>query len=117
LINIAENAVKASGQGGRIEISGRIADGGYCFSVRDYGHGIPAAEIKKLTQAFYMVDKSRSRSRHGVGLGLTLCADILALYDSTLEIESTPGEGTKVSFRIGCSFLAPSPDKPEKHLE
>ena len=105
LINIGENAVKASDPGGRIEINGRIEDGGYRFFVRDYGHGIPAAEIKKLTQAFYMVDKSRSRSRQGVGLGLTLCADILALYDSALEIESTPGEGTEVSFWIGGNFL------------
>jgi len=100
LVNIAENAVKASEPGSRVEITGRITNAGYRFSIRDHGCGIAAEEIDKLTQAFYMVDKSRSRSRHGVGLGLTLCADILALHGSTLEIESTPGVGTEVSFLL-----------------
>lgn len=102
LMNIVENAVKASDPGNRVEITGRVTGGGYRFSVRDYGCGIPADEIGKLTQAFYMVDKSRSRSRHGVGLGLTLCADILALHGSTIEFDSMPGVGTEISFMIKC---------------
>ena len=100
LVNLTENAMKASELGAPIEITGQNREDGYRFSVCDHGCGIPAEEIDKLTQAFYMVDKSRSRSQHGVGLGLTLCADILALHNSTLEIESTPGVGTKVSFTI-----------------
>ena len=100
LVNITENAVKASDEGAPIHITGQKVDDGYRFLVRDHGCGIPPEEIDKLTQAFYMVDKSRSRQQHGVGLGLTLCADILALHDSKLEIESTLGEGTQVSFVI-----------------
>ena len=105
LVNIAENAVKASEPGSRVEIAGRINNGGYRFSVRDHGCGIAPEDMDKLTQAFYMVDKSRSRSRHGVGLGLTLCADILALHDSVLEISSTPGVGTEVSFQLSPNFV------------
>ena len=101
LVNIVDNAVKASEEGGRVEITGCAVTDGYRFSVRDNGCGILPGEIEKLTQAFYMVDKSRSRSRHGVGLGLTLCADILALHNSKIEIDSTPGVGTEVSFTIG----------------
>jgi signal transduction histidine kinase len=100
LDNLIDNAIKASEPYARIEVAGRITDDGYRFSVRDFGCGIPPDKIDKLTQAFYMVDKSRSRSEHGVGLGLTLCAGILALHDSMLEFESTPGEGTEVSFLI-----------------
>jgi signal transduction histidine kinase len=106
LMNLAENAVKASPKGGRVEMTGRVTEGGYDFSVRDYGCGIDPKERDKITQPFYMVDKSRSRSRHGVGLGLTLCADILALHDSILEIDSTPGAGTQVSFRLDRRFVA-----------
>jgi signal transduction histidine kinase len=105
LVNIAENAVKASEPGSLVEISGRITTDGYRFCIRDYGCGIAPEEIEKLTQAFYMVDKSRSRSSHGVGLGLTLCADILALHGSTIEINSTPGVGTKVSFLLSHHFV------------
>ena len=105
LVNIAENAVKASEPGSRVEIAGRITNGGYRFSIRDHGCGIAPEDIDKLTQAFYMVDKSRSRSQHGVGLGLTLCADILALHDSVLEITSTPGVGTEVSFQLNPHFI------------
>ncbi len=98
LVNLLDNACKASEQGGRIEVTGREEPGGYRFTVRDYGIGIPEKELSKITQAFYMVDKSRSRSRNGAGLGLALCTEILALHGSRLEIESTPGEGTAAGF-------------------
>lgn len=101
LLNLTDNARKASPPGERIEVSGRNdADGGYWFSVRDYGVGIPEPEQLKITQAFYMVDKSRSRSQNGAGLGLALCAEVLALHHSRLEIESAPGKGTCVYFLL-----------------
>lgn len=100
LLNLVDNACKASEEGGLIEISGKSEEEGYLFSVRDYGVGIPPEECKKITEAFYMVDKSRSRSRNGAGLGLALCTEILTLHGSTLMIESTPGEGSCFSFRI-----------------
>lgn len=98
LMNLIDNACKASEPGGRIEIYGRIQEDGYCFAVRDYGIGIPRDEQDKITEAFYMVDKSRSRSKNGAGLGLALCEEILHLHSSRLKIESEPGEGTCVSF-------------------
>ena len=98
LINLLDNACKASEPGSTIEVRGRLEDAGYRFLVRDYGIGIPEEELQKITKAFYMVDKSRARSRNGAGLGLALCTEILALHNSSLEIESTPGEGTIISF-------------------
>ena len=78
----------------------RRLKGGYQFSVRDYGIGIPKEEQKKITKAFYMVDKSRSRSRNGAGLGLALCAEILEIHGSWLEIESELGRGTCMRFLL-----------------
>lgn len=98
LMNLIDNACKASEPGSVIEISGRMGKGKYRFSVRDHGVGIPREEQEKITKAFYMVDKSRSRSRNGAGLGLALCAEILTLHKSHLEIESEPGKGTCMSF-------------------
>lgn len=98
LMNLIDNACKASEPGGCIEIYGRSQAKGYCFAVRDYGIGIPKEEQQKIMKAFYMVDKSRSRSKNGAGLGLALCAEILELHGSRLEIQSEPGKGTCMSF-------------------
>lgn len=98
LINLLDNACKASETGSRIEVKGQLTDGGYRFSVRDYGIGMQKEELSRITEAFYMVDKSRSRSRNGAGLGLALCKEILELHGSRLEIESVPGEGTVIGF-------------------
>lgn len=100
LINLIDNACKASREGGRIEIVGRKQEKGYLFSIKDYGVGIPEDECGKITDAFYMVDKSRSRSCNGAGLGLALCVKILKLHHSELRIESRLGEGSRFSFVI-----------------
>ncbi len=98
LANLVDNAVKASELSGFIEVTGMVTDCKYIFTIRDYGCGIPPEHLSKLTEAFYMVDKSRSRSRHGAGLGLTLCAEIVRLHGSELTIESVVDGGTTVSF-------------------
>lgn len=100
LVNLVDNASKASEPGSRIEIQGHRVQDGYRFTVRDFGIGIPEEEVSKITQPFYMVDKSRARSKNGAGLGLALCTEILALHGSKLEIDSTPGEGTLVGFLL-----------------
>ncbi len=100
LLNLLDNAKKASVEGGRIEIIGRKQIGGYLFAVKDYGVGIPREECKKITEAFYMVDKSRSRSKNGAGLGLSLCVEILRLHGSELIVESEEGKGSCFSFLI-----------------
>ncbi len=100
LLNLVDNACKASEPGGVIDVKGYSTPEGYLFEVRDYGEGIPEGEVQKITEAFYMVDKSRSRSRNGAGLGLALCVEILRLHHSELQIESVLGEGTTIRFLI-----------------
>ena len=100
LLNLVDNACKASSEGGLVEVYGKRRENTYAFCVKDHGVGIPEEELKKVTEAFYMVDKSRSRSRNGAGLGLALCVEILRLHESELFIESKVGEGTTISFVI-----------------
>lgn len=100
LLNLVDNACKASEEGGLVEVLGKRVENAYAFCVKDRGVGIPEEELKKVTEAFYMVDKSRSRSKNGAGLGLALCVEILRLHDSELAIESEVGEGTCISFVI-----------------
>ncbi len=104
LLNLVDNACKASDPGSVVEVHGERTERGdhYLFAVKDYGTGIPEEECRKITEAFYMVDKSRSRSRNGAGLGLALCVEILKLHGSELKIESTLGEGSCFSFLLPC---------------
>ena len=98
LVNLIDNACKASEPGSKIEVNGYALEEGYRFAVKDYGIGIPQEEQHKITKAFYMVDKSRARSKNGAGLGLALCVEILKIHDSELEIESEAGNGACFSF-------------------
>lgn len=98
LVNLIDNACKASEEGSIVEVNGYALEDGYRFAVKDYGVGIPKEEQRKITKAFYMVDKSRARSKNGAGLGLALCAEILRIHHSELEIESEPGQGSCIGF-------------------
>lgn len=100
LLNLVDNACKASEPGSDIEIIGKNRGDGYWFAVKDYGTGIPENECRRITEAFYMVDKSRSRSRNGAGLGLALCVEILKVHGSKLVIESKLGEGSCIGFLL-----------------
>lgn len=96
LINLIDNARKASRKGQSVELFGRREDGGYAFYVRDYGRGMRREDLDKITEPFYMIDKSRSRAQNGAGLGLALCQRIAELHGTRLEYESEPGKGTTV---------------------
>lgn len=100
LYNLVDNAVKASSEGGNIWVSGRFEKDWFLIEVKDEGVGIPKEEIEKITQAFYMVDKVRSRANGGAGLGLALCAEIVSAHRGKMRFESRLGEGTCVFIRM-----------------
>ena len=93
LVNLIDNAAKASEEGSTVFLTAQ----GDRISVEDQGCGIPKEEIERVTEAFYMVDKARSRKEGGSGLGLALCSMIAQLHGAELSIESQIGRGTKVS--------------------
>ncbi len=71
--------------------------GNYAIAIVDYGVGIPEAELNKIMEPFYMVDKSRARKQGGAGLGLSLSQRIVKLHGGELRIESKYGKGTRVT--------------------
>ena len=95
--NLLDNARKASEAGGSVTLTGTVLDAGYRLQVSDQGRGIPEEELGKITEPFYMVDKSRSRAEGGAGLGLALCKEIAALHRGTLRFASRLGGGTTVT--------------------
>ena len=100
LLNLVDNARKALDSGGDILIKSRTK-GEVCeIYVTDNGRGIPEDELNKIKDAFYRVDKSRSRAQGGVGLGLRLCDEIAALHNGEILFESELGKGTTVTVRL-----------------
>ncbi len=95
-LNLIDNARKACSEGGRIILEGQDYGGEYKFYVKDNGCGIPESETEKITEAFYMVDKSRARKEGGAGIGLALCVKIAGLHKAGFEIKSSEGTGTQV---------------------
>lgn len=100
LLNLLDNAVKSEPKD--IWLSGAVQGQQYVISVRDNGRGIPAQELTRITEAFYMVDKSRSHAQHGAGLGLALSERIALLHGDSLRFTSTLGVGTTVSLTLSC---------------
>lgn len=102
-INLADNAAKSAAT--EIVLRGKALADGYEIEVCDNGQGIPEEELVRITEAFYMVDKSRSRRQGGAGLGLAICQKILDLHEAEMIFESRQGEGTRVKIRFPANIV------------
>lgn len=118
LVNLIDNAGKAIGEEGHgraisekgrgetireeghILVTVHMTENGCVLLVEDDGPGIPEEAKVHLTEAFYRVDKSRSRKQGGAGLGLTLCANIAELHGGALGFENREGGGTRVRVEL-----------------
>lgn len=96
ILNLVDNAAKASQDGGRI----LLRAGADFIEVQDFGKGIPKGEQERILEPFYMVDKSRSRKVGGAGLGLALVALIAKAHHCELKIESEVGKGTVIRLQF-----------------
>ena len=96
LYNLIDNAAKAMDHGGIVVVQGQEIKDGCQFTVIDNGRGMAKEELSKITEAFYRVDKARSRKQGGAGLGLALCKEIVVLHNGSMKFSSAQGTGTKV---------------------
>lgn len=100
LYNLIDNASKATDDGGIIAVRATAINGGCQFQVADNGRGMEPEELRRITEAFYRVDKARSRSQGGAGLGLALCKQIVELHHGHIQFSSVPGKGTRVTVTL-----------------
>ena len=96
--NLIFNAINYTPPGGRIKVLWKRRDGGAFFAVQDDGDGIEEKHLRRLTERFYRIDKARSRTTGGSGLGLSIVKHVLNHHNSTLNIESKVGKGSEFSF-------------------
>ncbi|HEV8538297.1 MAG TPA: HAMP domain-containing sensor histidine kinase, partial [Bacteroidota bacterium] len=97
LLNLIDNAVKYNSMNGYIEMSLSRENRVGTIRIADTGIGIPTAEIPRIFDRFYRVDKARSRALGGSGLGLSIVHWIVQAHGGSIRVESTINQGTEFS--------------------
>ncbi|MGI9111212.1 MAG: ATP-binding protein [Gaiellaceae bacterium] len=94
LVNLVDNAIKYSPDGGTIAVRVGRADSQIRFAVADRGLGIPASEHRRIFEKFYRLDPDMTRGIGGTGLGLYICRELVRRMDGSIWVESQPGQGS-----------------------
>jgi signal transduction histidine kinase len=100
IINILGNAVKYSPANSNITLALREHDHTVMFDVLDQGYGISEEDLNHIFDQFYRSSDPQISEQTGSGLGLAMTSDIIQLHGGSIEVQSTPGEGTHFSIRL-----------------
>lgn len=106
--NLVENAVKYSDDDGTVQIRTRVDDHAIEVMVVDHGIGIPQADIDRVFERFYRVDKGRSRSTGGSGLGLAIVRHVAGNHGGEVRVSSREGEGSTFVLRLPATLIVPA---------
>ncbi|MBI4431647.1 MAG: HAMP domain-containing protein [Candidatus Omnitrophica bacterium] len=99
-LNLVDNAVKHTPEGGRITLGYRLENGEVELTVADTGVGIETQHLPRIFDRFYRVDSARSRVEGSYGLGLSICKWIAEAHGGTIRVQSRPGEGSTFGVRL-----------------
>jgi two-component system phosphate regulon sensor histidine kinase PhoR len=100
LVNLVDNAVKYSPDGGRVEVRVSPTGAHVRFSVTDEGLGVPYAEQRRIFEKFYRVDPNMTRGISGTGLGLYICRELVRRMNGRISVESEPAKGSTFTFEL-----------------
>ncbi len=100
--NLLDNAGKASGTGDSIWVRACCEGDQVIMEVEDQGKGIPKEDREKVFERFYMADKVRAGKNRGVGIGLSICADIVKIHHAQIKLFSEEGHGTLIKISFPC---------------
>lgn len=100
LVNLIDNAVTYTPRGGKVTVSAVRENGNVVVSVADTGIGIPQADIPRIFERFYRVDKARSRASGGTGLGLAIVKHLVEAHGGKVSVRSETGKGSVFTFVV-----------------
>jgi heavy metal sensor kinase len=113
VVNLLDNAIKYTLQGGAIALTVRAINSHAVLEVADNGIGIPEDALPRVFDRFFRVDKARSRNLGGAGLGLSIVKSICTAHHGRVEASSLPGQGSR--FRVELPLAVPSTNNQNKH--
>jgi len=102
-LNLLDNAIKYTSEGGMITVTLIRLDGRVRFDISDTGIGIPTDQLAQIFNRFYRVDRARTRAQGGFGLGLAIARQIVELHSGTITASSQIGIGTTISVTVPIS--------------
>ncbi|WGI66139.1 ATP-binding protein [Escherichia coli] len=111
-LNLINNALTYTPEGGSVTITARQRKDSYEFDVADTGIGMKKSEIPRIFERFYRIDKDRSRNSGGTGLGLAIVKHLVEAHEGTISVHSKQGKGTTFT----CCFTRAIPAKQTKDL-
>jgi two-component system phosphate regulon sensor histidine kinase PhoR len=100
LLNLLDNAVKYTPDGGSVEVEVGRDEEGFLVRVADTGVGIPASDLQRIFERFYRVDRARSRDLGGTGLGLSIVKHIVEAHRGRVVVESQVGHGSTFTVHL-----------------
>ena len=100
LVNLIDNAMKYTPEGGSISFRAQRQKEWMLLQVNDTGQGISSTELPRITERFYRVDRARSREEGGTGLGLSIVKHLVQLLGGQLRIQSELGKGTSIEIDL-----------------
>ena len=106
LVNLVENAVKYSPDGGPVKVGLEPAERGVRWTVSDEGLGIPVSERRRVFEKFYRLDPNMTRGIGGTGLGLYICRELVQRLDGRIWVDSNIGQGSQFHVELPTAKTA-----------
>jgi signal transduction histidine kinase len=112
VVNLLDNAIKYTGNGGTVRLRVGREETQALFEVSDTGIGIPQDALPHVFERFFRVERSRTREQGGAGLGLSIVKSICAAHGASVDVQSSPEQGSRFSVRL--PLASEEPEHPHR---
>jgi PAS domain S-box-containing protein len=117
LVNLVENAIKYSPDGGEVEVGAGVREDFVRFHVKDEGLGVAPEEQERIFEKFYRADPQMTRGVGGTGLGLYICKELIGRMGGQIWVEANSGQGSTFAFELHTSEVPAQGELQARRLQ